>query len=222
MKFAVCSIYDEGYAELGDITIGINAKKYCDLHGYDLVVRRDNFSLPNNQLGYEKVHLILEILATNKHEWIYWRGADTMQTNLNIELRDMVSIYDFFIIGCDVHNINADSFFIRNCEKSIQFFTEVLEDRHKYVDEQQAFHMLYQKYQFKVLPQKCINSYDYNLYLSTEPFNVNGLQPECAPGLDIFGQSGQWTPGDFLIHWPGISLTKRIELAKELSQNYNI
>lgn len=222
MKFAVCSIYDESYAELGDVTIGSNAKKYCDLHGYDLIVRKDNFVLPKNQIGYEKVHLILETLATNKYEWIYWRGADTMITNLDIELRDLVSVYDFFIIGCDVHNLNADSFFIRNCKKSIQFFTEVLDNRHNYVDEQQAFHMLHAKYQFNVVPQKYLNSYDYSLYLSTEPFNVNGPQQECAPGLDIFGQSGQWTPGDFLIHWPGISLTKRIELAKKLSQKFDI
>lgn len=222
MKFAVCSIYDDSYAELGDITIGHNAKKYCDSHGYDLIVRRSDFALPKNQMGYEKIHLVLEVLQTTQYDWVYWRGADTMMTNLEVELRDLVTPYDFFIIGCDVHNINADSFFIRNCEKSIEFFTEVLDDRYKYVDEQQAFHYLYQKYQYRVIPQKWINSYDYKLYLSSESYNVNGPQPECMPGLDIFGQSGQWTPGDFLIHWPGIALAKRVELAKQLKQDYNL
>jgi len=222
MKFAVCSIYDEGYAELGDITIGGNAKKYCDRYGYDLIVRKDNFVLPKHQIGYEKIHLILETLASGRYDWIYWRGADTMITNFDIELRDLVTPYDFFIIGTDVHNLNADSFFIKNCEKSIQFFTEILTDAHKYVDEQQAFHMLHNKYRFLVVPQKFINSYDYKLYLAREDFNKNGYQPECESGNDIFGLSGQWTPGDFLIHWPGISLEKRIELAKELTEKYNI
>lgn len=222
MKFAVCSIYDDGYAELGDVTIQGNAKKYCELHGYDLVVRRDNFVLPKNQIGYEKIHLILETLSTNKYDWIYWRGADTMITNLSLELRDFVTLYDFFIIGCDVHNINADSFFIRNCPRSIEFFTEILNNRDQYVDEQQAFDRLYQKYRFSIIPQKWINAYDYPLYLSTEAFNVNGPQPECAAGLDVFGQSGQWTPGDFLIHWPGISFQKRVELAKQLQKQYDL
>jgi hypothetical protein len=139
-----------------------------------------------------------------------------MITNFDIELRDLVSPYEFFIIGSDVHNLNADSFFIRNCQTSINFFTEIFNDRNKYVDEQQAFHMLHQKYNFKVIPQKFINSYDYTLYTSLEPFNKNGYQPECESGLDIFGQLGQWTPGDFLIHWPGITLDKRIELARKL------
>ena len=178
--------------------------------------------MPKNQIGYEKIHLILEILKTNQHDWIYWRGADTMITNMSMELRDFVTLYDFFIIGCDVHNLNADSFFIRNCPRSIEFFTEILNNRHLYVDEQQAFDRLHQKYGFTVIPQKWINAYDYNLYLSTEPFNVNGPQPECASGLDVYGRSGQWTPGDFLIHWPGISLQKRIELAKQLQKQYDL
>jgi hypothetical protein len=216
MKFAVCSIYDSAYAELGNITIDKNAKEYCYKYGYDLIVRKDNFVLPKHEVGYEKIHLILEVLNTNKYDWIYWRGADTMITNFDIELRDLVSPYEFFIIGSDVHNLNADSFFIRNCQTSINFFTEIFNDRSKYVDEQQAFHMLHQKYNFKVIPQKFINSYDYTLYTSLEPFNKNGYQPECESGLDIFGQLGQWTPGDFLIHWPGITLDKRIELARKL------
>jgi hypothetical protein len=216
MKFAVCSMYDSAYAELGNITIDKNAKEYCYKHGYDLIVRKDNFVFPKHEVGYEKIHLILEVLNTNKYDWIYWRGADTMITNFDIELRDLVSPYEFFIIGSDVHNLNADSFFIRNCQTSINFFTEIFNDRNKYVDEQQAFHMLHQKYNFKVIPQKFINSYDYTLYTSLEPFNKNGYQPECESGLDIFGQLGQWTPGDFLIHWPGITLDKRIELARKL------
>lgn len=216
MKFAVCSMYDENYSQLGEITIENNAKKYCDHHGYDLLVKKDNFHFPLSQAGYEKLYFILEVLSTKKYDWVYWRGADTMITNFNIELRDLVTAYDFFIISCDVHNINADSFFIRNCDKAFEFFTEIINNRHLYEDEQQAFHRLHHKYKFLVVPQKYLNSYDYNLYLSYEKYNKNGYQPESIPKSDIFGQYGQWEPGDFLIHWPGITLDKRIELAKEL------
>ena len=66
----------------------------------------------------------------------------------------------------------------------------------------------------QVIPQKYINVYDYNLYLSPEPWNVYGIQPECTHQKDIFGLNAQWMTGDFMIHWPGIRNDKRVELAK--------
>ena len=32
--------------------------------------------------------------------------------------------------------------------------------------------------------------------------------------MDLLGNDGQWQPGDFLIHWPGISLERRLNLAQ--------
>lgn len=215
MKIAVCSIYDANYEKLGNITINDNAKQYCDKHGYDLIVRTDNFVMPSSQIGYEKIDFILSVLKTNQHDLIFWRGADTMITNFTKKLDEIVELDNFFIIAADVHGINADSFLIKNCQLAINFFEEILRDRSNYIDEQHAFNMLRDKYNIKVIPQKYINSYDYNLYCSHEPFNHNGYQPECESGLDIFGHDGRWSTGDFMIHWPGITTEKRIELALE-------
>jgi hypothetical protein len=66
----------------------------------------------------------------------------------------------------------------------------------------------------KLVPQKFMNSYDYSLYLSQEPWNVYGVQPESIPNQDQLGYYGNWNIGDFLLHWPGIRNDKRIELAK--------
>ena len=215
MKIAVCSIFDDAYAQLGNITISNNCKKYCDKHGYDLIVRTTDFMMPKSQMGYEKIDLILSVLKTNQHDLIFWRGVDTMITNFTIKLNEIVELDNFFIIAADVHGINADSFLIKNCQQSIEFFEEILRDRFNYIDEQHAFKMLQHKYNIKVIPQKYINSYDYSLYCSYEPFNHNGYQTECEAGVDIFGQTGQWSIGDFMIHWPGITLDKRIQLANE-------
>ena len=215
MKIAVCSIFDSSYTELGNITIYDNCKQYCDKYGYDLIVRTDNFQLPRHQIGFEKIDLILSIMKSSQHDLIFWRGVDTMITNFSKQLTDIIELDNFFIIAADVHGINADSFIIKNCAKSIEFFEEILRDKNMYIDEQHAFKMLQSKYDIKVIPQKFINSYDYKLYCTQEEFNHNGYQSECEPGLDIFGQNGQWSDGDFMIHWPGITLSKRIELANE-------
>lgn len=219
MKIAVCSIFDDVYTELGNITILDNCKKYCDKHGYDLITRTNNFTMPKTHMGYEKIDLILSILKTNQYDLIFWRGVDTMITNFTKKIDELVELDNFFIIAADVHGINADSFLIKNCQLAIDFFEEIIRDKFNYIDEQHAFKMLQEKYQIKVIPQKYINSYDYNLYCSIDAFNHNGYQSECEAGLDVFGCNGQWSYGDFMIHWPGITLDKRLQLANEYLDN---
>ena len=52
----------------------------------------------------------------------------------------------------------------------------------------------------KLVPQRELNSYNYELY------------PECQP-VDKLGTNGHWQHGDLLIQWPGTSLPHRIHLA---------
>ena len=58
-----------------------------------------------------------------------------------------------------------------------------------------------------VLRQRVMNSYDYNNHplLKDRP-NHN----------DIWGESGQWEEGDFMIQWPATSMECRINAAKEM------
>ena len=83
-------------------------------------------------------------------------------------------------------------------------------------EEQIVIRHLYQTNQHtvKLIPQKFMNSYNYPLYLSEEPWNVYGVQLESIPNQDQLGYYGNWDIGDFLLHWPGIRNDKRIELAK--------
>ena len=37
-------------------------------------------------------------------------------------------------------------------------------------------------------------------------------------GIDLLGQDGQWYPGDFVIHWPGLPNNTRIQLAQQYQQ----
>jgi hypothetical protein len=72
--------------------------------------------------------------------------------------------------------------------------------------EQQAVIDFYPKFQhlFKLIPQRQINSYDYAMY-GTDP-------------TDLLGTSGQWVPGDFVIHWPGLPNEVRVQLAQQYQQ----
>jgi hypothetical protein len=53
----------------------------------------------------------------------------------------------------------------------------------------------------KITPQRFMNSYNYQFYHYTDH-------------RDKFGVNGNWEPGDWLIHWPALSLEDRIKLTK--------
>ena len=59
----------------------------------------------------------------------------------------------------------------------------------------------------KIVTQRTLNSYDYDQYPGSIPHVYK---------KDIFGNDGQWQPGDFLIQWPGIKNDRRIPLAQQM------
>jgi hypothetical protein len=214
MNICVVSLYDDNYKELADITLENNCREYCKIHNYDCHIKKDNFGLEH--LGFEKIRLLLELLKTNKYDWIYWRGADTLITNFQIKLENLIDPNYHFLISLDVHGINSDSLFIKNSPQGIKLFEDILSYSNTAPEEQLVINYLYGNNQdiIKLIPQKLMNSYNYSLYTSEEPWNVYGVQHECTPKQDQLGYYGGWDIGDFLLHWPGIRNDKRIELAK--------
>jgi hypothetical protein len=215
MKFAVCSLYDSNYKELGEMTVDTNGQEYCDKWGYDHIVKKEDFAIPNH-LGFEKIHFLLEIMNRNEHDWLFWRGTDTVLTNYTIELSQLIHPKFDFILAQDVHGIQSDSMLIKNTERCRQFLEEVLSRKDHDPEEQFSMRNIMGRYTdiIGIIPQKFINSYDFDLYLSTEDWNIYGVQNECRPKRDLSGLNAQWSVGDFMIHFPGIKNSKRIELTK--------
>lgn len=214
MNTCVVSLYNDNYKELAEITLEDNCREYCKIHNYDCYIKKDNFGLEH--LGFEKIRLLLELLKTDKYDWIYWRGADTLITNFQIKLENLIDPNYHFLISLDVHGINSDSLFIKNSPQGIKLFEDILSYSNTAPEEQLVINHLYGSNQdiIKLIPQKLMNSYNYPLYTSEEPWNVYGVQHECILKQDQLGYYGGWDIGDFLLHWPGIRNDKRIELAK--------
>ena len=214
MNICVVSLYNDNYKELAEITLEDYCREYCKIHNYDCYIMKDNFGLEH--LGFEEIRLLLELLQTDKYDWIYWRGADTLITNFQIKLENLIDPNYHFLISLDVHGINSDSLFIKNSPQGIKLFEDILSYSNTAPEEQLVINHLYGSNQdiIKLIPQKLMNSYNYPLYTSEEPWNVYGVQHECIPKQDQLGYYGGWDIGDFLLHWPGIRNDKRIELAK--------
>lgn len=208
-KIAIVSLFNERHKDLADIT-WTNKQNYAAKHGYIAVSKTDNFSV--EQVHFDKFVHILDVMNTNPDvDWIWWLDNDAMITNFDIRLEDLVDPDFHVIMATDIAALNTGSFIVRNSPQAKAWLEFLLSKRQEYKDdkkwfEQQAVIDFYPKFEelFKLVPQQWLNSYDYKMY---------GVE-----GIDLLDQDGQWYPGDFVIHWPGLPNETRIELAKHYQQ----
>lgn len=226
-KITIISHHYPNYQPLADITWK-NKQEYAAKYGYRAILpdvkMEESFTTPM-PIGFTKIEFIKNLLEAEKNyrdlilrksndvpetRWFWWTGTDTLITNFNKDIADVVDNDYHFIITTDCNGINADSFLVRNSPEARFYIDYIWSIREKYINhpsgwfEQQAIIETFNQFSkiIKIIPQRIMNSYDYNLYLWCKPF-------------DLLGTSGQWQQGDLLIHWPGTSLEQRIELAKK-------
>lgn len=216
MNLAVCSINNDVYAELAKYTIKNNKIPYCLMHGYTFSGKNDQFQIPN--LGFEKIRLLLELLKTGKYEWILWLGCDTLITNFGIRIEDRIDDNYHFIISSDSNwPINSDCFLVRGSNEGIGILQEIMDlypkfSGHEYFEQAAIISLLNQDMfskLIKIVPQKLLNAYNYAMYPHI---------PKMSEGLDFYGNNGEWSIGDFILHWPGMTMENRLASAEYFSK----
>jgi hypothetical protein len=187
--------------------------------------------------GFEKIHFARDILREHpEYEWIWWSGTDSMITNFSIKIEDRISKDHHFIIAVDVNGVNADSLLIKNSPESLNFLDTIIHLEPAFLKfwdtEQKCIATMLgipgttdPAWQFiekntdlkineeyknivKIVPQRYMNSFNYQLYHYTDQ-------------RDRLGFDGNWQFGDWLIHWPSTDLKTRIELVNHY-KNYII
>jgi len=206
-KMAIVSIFNERHRDLAELTWYNNKVKYANKHGYTAVAKTDNFS--PEQVHFDKFVHILDVMQQHPDtDWVWWLDNDAMITNFDIRVEDLVDNDYHVIMPTDIAALNTGSFLVRNSAQGREWLGYLLSKKAEYKNdkkwfEQQAVIDFYPKFQelFKIIPQQWLNSYDYNMY------NILGV--------DLLGQDGQWYPGDFVIHWPGLPNETRVKLAQQ-------
>lgn len=212
-------MHSEEYAELAKITIWGNKAEYVARWDYDLQVDtkpRPEYDVPTGHSGglsWNRIATLLHLAKSGLYDWLYAVGCDTLITNLTIPLESFIieTPWAHFIIAVDCYHFNADSFLVRCSPEGIAFLEAILArfeeyKLHPWVEQEVMIQLLPEfRRIISILPQRRLNSYDYSLY--SEP--IHKLATDCL------GHSGQWQPGDFLIHWPSQTVPKRLELCQK-------
>lgn len=218
MKFLVVNAHLPAYKPLADLTTYGNRTEYCKRHGYTLKVQTEGFELPCcHPVTFSRLKFMRDELNGSGFDWAWCSGVDTLNTNFNIRLEDLVDPAFHVIASCEwCGPFQADSFMVRNSPQGFGWMDAILAKyevykNHTWVEQQAIIDSLGEfGSAIKLLPQRVMNAYDYALYRE----KYKG-EPKVMDAKDWFGNDGQWHPGDFLIHWPGLPLSQRLELAKK-------
>lgn len=199
-KICLASIHTPDMQPLADITWNNNKELYCKTKGYDYRLKKQT----ERYSGFDKILFLETIIKEQKHDYILWCDCDTLITNFNKNIEELIDENYHFFLTTDVNGINGGVFLIRVSPEGLKYFYHIKEKMHEYAslnkfrfgEEQNAMIRTHQDPQFKniikILPQKSMNSYDYDLY------GYNRLI-----SIDKLGTQGHWEKGDFIIHIPG-------------------
>jgi hypothetical protein len=204
MRICVLVLYTEGWSDIARVVIP-NLSEYCLRHGYVLedVSFRGEYPL---DFGYNKLVWIKKMFEANEYDIIWSLDLDTLITNHNNKVEDFIEGDKDFYITKDVNGINGGSFIIKNSKWSL-FFLELLiglKGQKGMHCEQDAIRTYYESHaneKIKILPHPSINSYDYSQY------------PEFPEVRER--KQGHWHKGDFVLHLPGMALSKRLQILKQ-------
>jgi hypothetical protein len=193
------------YQSLGDITLP-RWEKYCAKWGYDFDVSRTQSS---PDLPWEKMRRIASFLQ--QYDLVQWVGVDTYCTNLNQNAVGWWHANDqpAALLTWDLYGINADSMIFSNCPWAHMFLYAIntlgknFYHSHPFLEQEALSRFAFQKPYcdvVKIIPQKGMNSYLHKVY----------GRPEEWPG--------NWEPGDWILHLPGMTVELRIQILGEIEK----
>lgn len=217
--YAVLTGHQDVYAPLAAQTIYRNKAQYCLQHGYDLRVLRSvrpEFADSKAHAGgfsWSRLAEMLDLVESGLYRWVWCVGADTLITNSRLTLEALTGDTDKHLLICGerVAPIQADSFLVRGTSEGAAYLRDILDSRkvyaqHPWVENQAMIDRREQHAAItEIVPQWRLNSYDYSQFYH--------IGDQYRSGLDCYGNRGQWIKGDFLIHWAGISMAARLDLA---------
>lgn len=200
---AVLTSYNESFHEVAKLT-DPTKQAYCNKHGYHFLVRP---AAAHYHPVWAKMHLMKEILPA--YDWVFWMDADAFIMNQEIKIETIIDpAFDFFV-SHDINGLNSGVFLAKNSEWTKGLFDAVLDEEKLYagyLGEQISLRKVVYDLNWiasgkiKITPQRVFNSYFYDIYKMTYP-------------------EGNYQPGDFIVHLPGMQNNDRVAKINEVLKN---
>jgi hypothetical protein len=213
-------------ADLADQTDGYK-KEYCERNGYEFfAIKDEDFKVVTKPyssfMDWNKAFYVNDLLKARPDiEWVLISEADATITNMTTRMEDKIDNHYHVIIPVDVNNLNGGNWLLRNSEQGrayIQMMVDVVED---YREDQSPDGKLKDKWGLQQVMIDTIGQYEEIIKIVPQKY-MNSYEPDIYDYLDvrtdILGTSGVWEPGDWIIHWPGIRHSVRLDRVAKLEE----
>lgn len=204
----ICMVtaYDDKCSEHGDFASRINIA-YCLKHKYDFRVYTDGFD-KTRPPAWSKILFVKD--ALKDYEWVFWIDADAAITNPDIPIEPFLESKEELVITKDfLTTLNFGIFFLRRSDFANWFLNEIwkkTEYMHHGVWEQAAVWELWDKGLLnghtKIEASKKFNSF----YHTRDNYCGSMADWEKVQWPEQY----QWALGDFIVHFPGRDVKKKI------------
>jgi len=204
MRIAIQILYSKDWEDLAHVIVP-NAVQYCVKHNYVWNIQ----CVKGQYDAFDKIRHMQEIFEMDEADAVFSLDCDTLITNHTIKVEEYLDYFHDAYFTKDYNGLNCGSFIIKKSEWSNSFLKFILSIRTepKMYCEQDAINMYMETIpndeHIKILTHPSINSYIYQNY------------PEIP--LQSHEQ-GQWNVGDFVLHLPGISMGKRIDILNKTKE----
>lgn len=193
--------YTKEYDSVAEITVS-RLCQYCERHGYDLTVHRGGFGARDRLFCFQKSEMAAHLLAGC--DYLFIVDVDMLITNCEIKLEPFVDDQHHLFACEDVNGLNAGAYIVRNCAEGkamLQFVVAYARTADEGQGDQDglAAWIRWNEEGYKCVPHPAFNSYMYAEY-----------------GLQKSHEEGQWQPGDFILHLPGLKNERRCEIFQVL------
>lgn len=200
MNIGVYSQFDSNFDGVASLTIPV-LSQYCKKMGYHLSVSKN--PRISESIIWDRVQVWLNNMS--KHDWLVHMDVDALVTNPEVRFEDLIDQRCHLMVSRDSNGLNDGVLFIRNSlearlillgmwdmigEKNVFCAQDALRDMMKASGVVRSM--------VHVAPQARFNSY---------------LYTEYGYGEDT---PGHWRAGDFILHLPGRSNARRIEILTQV------
>ncbi|QDS75934.1 hypothetical protein FKW77_003084 [Venturia effusa] len=179
-----------------------NKAYYAKKNGYDFYIDYES----NNHRGmmWHKFDMVQKVINGSEHDWIWWMDFDTLITNTNIKVEDILaeSLANAtdpdsvdYIFTPDCFELNAGSFLTRASPRSHTFINRVAE-----------YHKANATYEHQLSEQDCMrdilfqSSFMSNQFVMIPQWKMNAF-PEEIPCYDK--DQKMFERGVFMLHFAG-------------------
>ena len=229
-EICVLVSYDSNYASMAEITVQNNIKRYCELHGYNLVIDEQKEIDNDRSPQWQKIKTSINLLKNNSFKWLLFLDTDCLIMNPNIKLDSLLDDNYSFIVPQQsvkaednpitniegIYNVITSQFLVKNDEFGLSILEEIWSakgwpdemslDTFDY--ENRQVRIIINNSQFKdkikIIDEKLLNRFWYvnNPFVVMHFNNIN---------------NNVWQPGDFIVHVVGYKTEDRIQLLSDLN-----